>query len=88
MPTFVLHGNLVHFAAFYPTPNALEVYDFIGYLKMKREKDTEDQIDIENLSMDEQLIRQVQRSREDRRNGRIYCQEQGLKYLRKKIVES
>ena len=39
MPTFVLHGNLVHFAAFqkhigfYPTPSAIEAFknDLAGY---------------------------------------------------------
>src|SRR5689334_5108686 len=43
MPTFVLHGNLVHFAGFenhigfYPTPSAIEAFssDLKGYVSAK-----------------------------------------------------
>lgn len=67
--------------------DAAEVYDFIGYLNMKRKKETVSQIDFDFFSEDEELIHQVQKSREDRTNGRIYDQKQGLKYLQNKIKE-
>lgn len=70
-----------------PEQDALEVFDFIGYLNMKREKETLHQVNVESLSKDEDLINQVQKSREDRRNGRIYSKEQGLEYLRCKVEE-
>ena len=40
-------------------------------------------MEIEYLLKDENLIRQVEKSREDRRNGRILSKDQGLDYLRK-----
>lgn len=64
-----------------------QVYDFIGYLNVKREREATDQMDLEPFTKDKELIRQVQKSREDRKNGRIYDQEQGLKYLQHKIRE-
>jgi hypothetical protein len=64
-----------------PKQDALEVYDFIEYLNMKREKEALNELEVEYLAKDEELIRQVQKSREDRRNGRIYSKEQGLEYL-------
>lgn len=64
-----------------------EMYDFISYLNMKRERKVIDQIDIELLSEDKELIRQMKRSRVDRANDRIYDQKQGLDYLRNKITE-
>ncbi|WP_339252537.1 hypothetical protein NSQ43_01860 [Sporosarcina sp. FSL W8-0480] len=67
--------------------DAAEIYDFIGYLNMKREREAINQIDVELLSEDKELIRQMKKSREDRANGRIYDQKQGLNYLRKKITE-
>jgi hypothetical protein len=72
---------------FIPEQDALEVLDFIGYLNMKREKEVLHQLDVEVLSQDKELIRQIQNSREDRENGRIYAQELGLEYLRKKVEE-
>ncbi|MBA9084321.1 ADP-glucose pyrophosphorylase [Fontibacillus solani] len=54
--------------------DALQVYDFIGYLNMKREKD-------DTLSEDLDLIRQVQQSREDHEQGRIYGREAGLAFF-------
>jgi hypothetical protein len=71
-----------------PEQDALEVYDFIEYLNMKREKEAINEMEVEYLSKDEELIRQVKKSREDRRNGRIYSKEQGLEYLRKSFEES
>ncbi|XJZ27609.1 hypothetical protein ACF5W4_01795 [Bacillota bacterium Lsc_1132] len=68
--------------------DALEVYDFIEYLNLKREKEALNEMEVEYLAKDEELIRQVQKSREDRRNGRIYSKEQGLEYLRKRFEES
>jgi len=62
-----------------------EVYDFIGYLNMKRERESIDQMDLDLFSKNKELIRKVQKSRKDRENGRIYDQEQELKYLQHKI---
>jgi hypothetical protein len=70
-----------------PEQDALQVFDFIGYLSMKRENDALYQFDTDSFSKDKNLIRQVQKSREDRKNGDIYNQEQGLKYLRSKIED-
>jgi hypothetical protein len=67
--------------------DAAEVYDFIGYLNMKRERETMEQSDLYLFAEDEELISQVQKSQEDRTKGRIYNQEQGLKYLQNKIKE-
>ncbi|WP_373893304.1 hypothetical protein ACUL41_06110 [Virgibacillus natechei] len=67
--------------------DAAEVYDFIGYLNMKRERETIDQMDLDLFSKDKELIRQVEKSRDDRANGRIYDEEQGLTYLQNKIKE-
>lgn len=64
-----------------------EIYDFIGYLNMKRERETIDQLDVELLSEDKGMIRQIRKSRDDRANGRVYDQKQGLNYLRNKITE-
>lgn len=64
-----------------------EVYDFIGYLNMKRKKEAVDQIDLKLFSEDEELIQQIQNSRDDRVAGRVYDLEQGLKYLQNKISE-
>ncbi|GGP16412.1 hypothetical protein [Oceanobacillus neutriphilus] len=64
-----------------------EVYDFIGYLNMKRERETIEQLDLDLLSKDKELIRQVQKSQEDHTYGRIYNKEQGLRYLQNKISE-
>ncbi|KRF01047.1 hypothetical protein ASG89_25900 [Paenibacillus sp. Soil766] len=65
-----------------PEQDAIEVLDFIGYLNMKREREAAQYLDIEALSRDEELIRQVQHSREDRDNRRVYDQQAGLDYLR------
>ncbi|WP_240377132.1 hypothetical protein [Bacillus piscicola] len=67
--------------------DAAEVYDFIGYLNMKREREAIEQIDLDLLSKDKELRRQIQKSREDRTNGRTYDQKHGLKYLQNKIKE-
>ncbi|MEN1970088.1 hypothetical protein WMZ97_18705 [Lentibacillus sp. N15] len=64
-----------------------EVYDFIGYLNMKRDREAIDEMELDLFSKDKELIRQVLKSWEDRVNGRIYDQEQGLKYLQNKIKE-
>lgn len=71
-----------------PEQDALEVYDFIEYLNMKREKATLNQKDVEYLAKDVDLIRQVQKSRGDRQNGHFYSKEQGLEYLRRRFEES
>ena len=70
-----------------PEQDALEVFDFIGYLNMKREKEALEQLDIELLAKDPDLISQIQKSQKDQENGRMYNQEQGLAYLRKKVDE-
>lgn len=64
-----------------------EVFDFIGYLKMKREKGNLFQMDVDSFSDDKELIRQIEKSRKDRVTGQIYDQEQGLKYLQSKVRE-
>ncbi|CAM4176176.1 hypothetical protein L1N85_13690 [Paenibacillus alkaliterrae] len=63
------------------------MYDFIGYLNMKRERDDQQHLDVSLLAEDANLIRQVQQSREDREHGRIYGKEAGLDYLRTKVQE-
>jgi hypothetical protein len=70
-----------------PEQDAIEVLDFIGYLNMKREREAAQHLDIEALSEDVDLIRQVQHSREDRNSGRVYDQQAGLDYLREKMGE-
>ena len=65
--------------------DAIEVYDFISDLNLKREKETLNEIDIGSLLEDKELLRQIQTSREERQNGIVYNQGQGLKYLRDKI---
>jgi hypothetical protein len=70
-----------------PEQDAIEVYDFIGYLNMKRERSFLEQLDVASLAEDADLIRQVGQSREDRENGRIYAKEAGLEYLRSKVKE-
>ena len=44
-------------------------------------------MNLDHLSEDKEIIYQVQQSREDRTNGRIYDQKQGLDYLQRKIKE-
>lgn len=61
---------------------ATEVYDFIDYLNMKREKEAVGKMDMKGLAQDLELIRQIEESRKDRANGRVYGREQGLNYLR------
>lgn len=67
--------------------DAVQVYDFISYLNMKRERETIEQMDLDQFSTDKKIIQQVQQSREDRKNGHIYGKEQGLDYLQRKIKE-
>src|SRR5699024_7276161 len=67
--------------------DAVQVYDFIGYLNMNREKETMEQMNLDHLSEDKRIIYQVQQSRKDRTTGRIYDQKQGLDYLQRKIKE-
>lgn len=70
-----------------PEQDILQVYDFIGYLNMKREKDNFSSLDVSALSEDSDLIRQVQNSREDRKQGRVYGREAGLEYLQAKVQQ-
>jgi hypothetical protein len=70
-----------------PDQDAVEVLDFIGYLNLKREREATQDLDVEQLSTDEGLIRQVQQSRKDRQAGRIFRPEAGLGYLRVKVEE-
>lgn len=51
-----------------------------------REEDVQG-IDVKVLSEDKDLIRQVQKSREERQAGLFYDQQTGLDYLRLKIEE-
>ncbi|MBY9079203.1 hypothetical protein KIH86_24585 [Paenibacillus sp. HN-1] len=68
-----------------PEQDAVQVYDFIGYLNMKREKVAQELPDLSFLEEDLDLIRQVQQSRENRKRGRIYGKEAGLEYLQAKV---
>lgn len=70
-----------------PEQDAIEVYDFIGYLNMKRERAVLEQLDDASLAEDAELIRQIGQSREDREHGRIYGKEAGLDYLRNKVKD-
>lgn len=70
-----------------PEHDAVKVFDFVGYLNMKREKEMINQLDVEALSKDERLIDQVQKSRDDRNNNLMYSKESGLEYLRSKVKE-
>lgn len=70
-----------------PEQDAVEVFDLMGYLNMKREKEMINQLDIETLSQDENLIDLVQKSREDRKINLMYSKESGLEYLRSKVKE-
>ncbi|WP_053362492.1 hypothetical protein [Bacillus sp. FJAT-27251] len=65
-----------------PEQDALEVYDFIEYLNMKRKTETINEMEVDYLAKDEKLLNQVKKSREDRKSGRIYNKEQGLDFLR------
>jgi hypothetical protein len=53
----------------------------------EEEKDDASSLDISALSEDPDLIRQVQHSREDREQGRVYGREGGLEYLQAKVKE-
>ena len=70
-----------------PDQDAAEVLDFIGYLSQKRERLIAEEFDIKEISLDENLIRQIEQSRMDRKAGRIYEQDKGLEYLRFKLEE-
>jgi hypothetical protein len=70
-----------------PEQDALEVLDFIGYLEMKRERSAREQLDVDALANDKDLIRQIQQSRNDRKNGRVFDQESGMDFLRSKVEE-
>ncbi|MNN87582.1 hypothetical protein D3C81_2051560 [compost metagenome] len=54
-------------------------------VNMKREKNAQEQLDLSFLEEDLDLIQQVQQSREDRKQGRIYGKEAGLEYLQAKV---
>lgn len=67
--------------------DVVKVYDFIGYLNMKRDREAINEMDLDHLSEDKNLIQQVHNSRDDRTNGRMFGQDKGLKYLQRKIKE-
>jgi hypothetical protein len=50
-------------------------------------KKTHDQQSVALLLEDDDLIRHVDESLEDRKRGRIYGKEEGLEYLRTKVKE-
>ncbi|CAM3286855.1 hypothetical protein FITA111629_14690 [Filibacter tadaridae] len=66
-----------------PEQDALELYNFLDYLKTKREIEQLN-IDVNFLSEDQSLIDQIMKSRDDRANGRLYTHEAGLSYLKQK----
>jgi|GEM_PF-6574553 len=51
---------------------------------MKRENKDLQLPDIESLAQDEHLISQIDESYADQSNGRVYNEEQGLAYLRRR----
>jgi hypothetical protein len=67
-----------------PEQDALEVFDLIKYLNKKREKEILNETEIEYLAKDEKLIRQIEKSREERQNGRVFSKDEGLNYLRER----
>nr|WP_246569987.1 hypothetical protein [Lentibacillus saliphilus] len=64
-----------------------EVFDFIGYLKVKREREAINQLDVESFSVDQELIQQVRKSQLERENGEIYDKERGFEYLNSQLEE-
>lgn len=70
-----------------PEQDVAEVINFLDKLSLKREREDAQGIDVKALSEDEDLIRQVQKSREERQAGLFYDQQTGLDYLRSKIKE-
>jgi hypothetical protein len=48
-----------------PPQDVEKVADFIGYLNMKRERESAEQLALEPLSQDENLIKQVNQSKAD-----------------------
>lgn len=64
--------------------DTVEVYDFVGYLRMKRERED---LNVDLFADDKELIDQIKKSREERKNGCIYDKETGLKYLHSKIED-
>lgn len=71
-----------------PEQDALEVFDLIKYLNKKRENEILNETEIEYLAKDEKLIRQIEKSREDRQNGRVFSKDEGLNYLRERSEDS
>lgn len=51
------------------------------------EEQNADILDIESLAKDDNLIHQIQQSRNDRESGRVFEQQAGLEYLRQKVEE-
>ncbi|WP_156183028.1 hypothetical protein [Mesobacillus campisalis] len=49
---------------------------------MKNRTETIIEIEVDWLAKDEELLNLVKKSREDRKNGRIYNKEQGLAFIR------
>jgi molybdenum cofactor biosynthesis enzyme MoaA len=70
-----------------PEQDAIQLLDFIGYLNLKREREAARDFDVDVLAEDADLIQQVQASRKDRNEGRVYAQNAGLDYLRIKVEE-
>lgn len=50
-------------------------------------EENEDDIDLKEIAEDPNIVRQVKASREDRKAGRVYEQNDGLEYLRKRTQE-
>lgn len=61
------------------------IYYFTKNLVNKTGKRGSESMNVNLLSKDKTLTRQVLSNQEDRENGRIYNKEQGLKYLQHKI---
>ena len=67
-----------------PEQDALELFKYLDYLNMKREKEYFTQTDVNLLSEDSSLIEQIKNSRDDRAAGRVFSREEGLEYLHRK----
>ena len=71
----------------------LEMSDLIQVIQdefnvnVRIEEHSDNGLDIEALAEDANLLHQIQQSRDDRKSGRVYDHQAGLKYLHEKIEE-
>ena len=71
----------------------LEMSDLIQVIQdefnvnVRIEEHIDNGLDIEVLAKDTNLLHQIEQSRDDRKSGRVYDHQAGLKYLREKTEE-